>query len=159
MGMMVCVYCVSHAPALMTLRVPGFEGQNGKLLFYFVVVVQASDVLQYIWGKIFGKQKIAPRSQPEQNVARVHRRCGHGDAAWDSLMVDDSLCRLASGGHVVAHSADGVRRRPGDVGDQARPRCQGLWNTHRGTRGSHRPNRFTLFLSSGLFSHQRYFFT
>ena len=65
-ALMVCVYCVSHAPALMTLRIPSFEGQNGKLLFYFVLVVQASDVLQYIWGKIFGKHKIAPTVSPNK---------------------------------------------------------------------------------------------
>ena len=65
-ALMVCVYCVSHAPALMTLRIPGFEGQNGKLLFYFVLVVQASDVLQYIWGKIFGKHKIASTVSPNK---------------------------------------------------------------------------------------------
>lgn len=65
-ALMVCVYCVSHAPALMTLRIPGFEGQNGKLLFYFVLVVQASDVLQYIWGKTFGRHKIAPTVSPNK---------------------------------------------------------------------------------------------
>jgi phosphatidate cytidylyltransferase len=63
---MVCVYCVSHAPALMTLRIPGFEGENGKLLFYFVLIVQASDVLQYIWGKILGRHKIAPTISPSK---------------------------------------------------------------------------------------------
>lgn len=63
---MICVYCVSHAPALLTLEIPGFEGQNGKLLFYFVLVVQASDVLQYIWGKLFGKHKIAPTVSPNK---------------------------------------------------------------------------------------------
>ena len=51
---MICVYCVNHAPALLTLEIPGFEEHNGKLLFYFVLVVQASDVLQYIWGKLLG---------------------------------------------------------------------------------------------------------
>ena len=65
-ALMVCVYCVSHAPALMTLRIPGFEGQNGKLLFFFVSVVQASDVLQYIWGKIVGRHKIAPTVSPNK---------------------------------------------------------------------------------------------
>jgi phosphatidate cytidylyltransferase len=65
-ALMVCVYCVSHAPALMTLRIPGFEGQNGKLLFFFVLVVQASDVLQYIWGKIVGRHKIAPTVSPNK---------------------------------------------------------------------------------------------
>jgi phosphatidate cytidylyltransferase len=65
-ALMVCVYCVSHAPALMTLRIPGFEGQNGKLLLFFVLVVQASDVLQYIWGKIVGRHKIAPTVSPNK---------------------------------------------------------------------------------------------
>jgi phosphatidate cytidylyltransferase len=65
-ALMVCVYCVSHAPALLTLQIPGFEGQAGKLLLFFVLVVQASDVLQYIWGKIFGKHKIAPTVSPNK---------------------------------------------------------------------------------------------
>lgn len=65
-GLMICVYCVSHAPALLTLAIPGFEGQNGKLLFFFVLVVQASDVLQYIWGKTCGKHKIAPTVSPNK---------------------------------------------------------------------------------------------
>jgi phosphatidate cytidylyltransferase len=65
-ALMVCVYCVSHAPALMTLQIPGFEGQNGKLLFYFVLIVQASDVLQYVWGKLLGRHKIAPTVSPNK---------------------------------------------------------------------------------------------
>lgn len=65
-ALMICVYCVSHAPALLTLDIPGFEGQNGKLLFFFVLVVQASDVLQYIWGKTCGRHKIAPTISPNK---------------------------------------------------------------------------------------------
>lgn len=65
-GLMVCVYCVSHAPALFLLNIPGYEGQNGKLLFYFVLVVQISDVLQYVWGKTVGRRKIAPRVSPNK---------------------------------------------------------------------------------------------
>lgn len=65
-ALMICVYCVSHAPALLTLDIPGFTGQNGKLLFFFVLVVQASDVLQYIWGKTCGKHKIAPDVSPNK---------------------------------------------------------------------------------------------
>lgn len=65
-ALMICVYCVSHAPALLTLEIPGFEGQNGKLLFFFVLVVQASDVLQYIWGKTCGRHKIAPTVSPNK---------------------------------------------------------------------------------------------
>jgi phosphatidate cytidylyltransferase len=65
-GLMVCVYCVSHAPAIFFLRIPGYEGQNGKLLFYFVLVVQISDVLQYVWGKTLGRHKIAPHVSPSK---------------------------------------------------------------------------------------------
>lgn len=65
-GLMVCVYCVSHAPALLSLKIPGYEGQNAKLLLYFVLVVQSSDVLQYVWGKCLGKTKIAPSISPNK---------------------------------------------------------------------------------------------
>jgi phosphatidate cytidylyltransferase len=65
-GLMVCVYCVSHAPALLSLHIPGYEGQNAKLLFYLVLVVQMSDVLQYVWGKTLGRRKIAPTVSPSK---------------------------------------------------------------------------------------------
>jgi len=65
-GLMVCVYCVSHAPALLFLNIPGYEGENGKLLFYFICIVQISDVLQYVWGKTLGRHKIAPTVSPNK---------------------------------------------------------------------------------------------
>ncbi len=65
-GLMVCVYCVSHAPALLNLHIPGYEGQNAKLLFYLVLVVQISDVLQYVWGKTLGHRKVAPTVSPSK---------------------------------------------------------------------------------------------
>lgn len=65
-GLMVCVYCVSHAPAILFLQIPGYEGENGKLLFYFVLIVQISDVLQYVWGKTVGRRKIAPLVSPNK---------------------------------------------------------------------------------------------
>jgi len=65
-GLMVCVYCVSHAPAMFLLTIPGYEGQNGKLLFFFVLVVQISDVLQYVWGKTLGRHRIAPHVSPNK---------------------------------------------------------------------------------------------
>jgi phosphatidate cytidylyltransferase len=65
-GLMVCVYCVSYVPALLSLDIPGYEGQNGKLMFYFVLVAQISDVLQYVWGKTLGRHKIAPTVSPNK---------------------------------------------------------------------------------------------
>lgn len=67
-GLMITVYCVSHVPALLMLNLPGFEGQNAKLILFLVTVVQLSDVLQYVTGKLFGKQKIAPTISPNKTV-------------------------------------------------------------------------------------------
>ena len=67
-GLMVCVYCVSHAPALLTLDIPGYEGQNAKLLLYLLLVVEISDVLQYVWGTLLGRHPIAPTVSPNKTV-------------------------------------------------------------------------------------------
>jgi phosphatidate cytidylyltransferase len=65
-GLMVCVYCLSYAPALLSLSIPNYEGQNARLLFFFVLVVQLGDVLQYAWGKLLGEHLIAPAISPSR---------------------------------------------------------------------------------------------
>jgi phosphatidate cytidylyltransferase len=65
-GLMVCVYFVSYVPALLMLEIPGYEHANARLLLFFVLVVQISDVLQYVWGKLFGRHKIAPNVSPNK---------------------------------------------------------------------------------------------
>ena len=65
-ALMVCVFCVSHAPALLILQIPGYEGQNGKLLFYLVLISQISDVLQYVWGKTLGRHRVVPSVSPNK---------------------------------------------------------------------------------------------
>jgi phosphatidate cytidylyltransferase len=65
-GLMVCVYCISYAPALLTLNIPNYQKQDAKLLLFLVIVVQISDVFQYVWGKLLGKRKIAPAISPNK---------------------------------------------------------------------------------------------
>ena len=67
-GIMVTIYCISHVPALLLLDIPGYAGQNALLLFFMLLVVQMSDVLQYVFGKLFGKTKIAPVVSPAKTV-------------------------------------------------------------------------------------------
>ena len=67
-GLMISVFCVSHVPALLTLRIPGFAGRNLLLIAFLIIVVQASDVLQYVWGKLCGRRKIAPHLSPSKTV-------------------------------------------------------------------------------------------
>jgi phosphatidate cytidylyltransferase len=67
-GLMVTVYCLSHAPALLMLEIPGQAGRSALLLFYLLLVVQMSDVMQYVFGKLFGKTRIAPVVSPSKTV-------------------------------------------------------------------------------------------
>ncbi|QEH44785.1 phosphatidate cytidylyltransferase [Aggregatibacter actinomycetemcomitans] len=67
-ALMISVFCISHIPAMLTLDIAGFEGKNLLLMVFLILVVQASDVLQYVWGKLFGKHKIAPKLSPSKTV-------------------------------------------------------------------------------------------
>ena len=84
-GLMVCVYCVSHAPALLILEIPGYRS-NAKLLVFLVLVVQLSDVLQYVFGKLFGRHPIAPVISPNKTwegfLGGVIAASGIGTALW-----------------------------------------------------------------------------
>lgn len=113
-GLMICVYCLSHAPAILTQEfsldaqgqpvtietdgngdvipnggpppVIGAEaaqkaaevGQGGnsgakltledkaRLLFFFVLIIQLGDIMQYVWGKLVGRRVIAPEISSER---------------------------------------------------------------------------------------------
>lgn len=67
-GLMITVYCLSHAPALLLLGIPGHEGREVLLLFYLLFVVQISDVMQYVFGKLLGRTRIAPVVSPSKTV-------------------------------------------------------------------------------------------
>jgi len=66
-GLMITVYCVSYVPALLLLHIPHYS-DNLLLVIYLLLVVQISDVLQYVFGKLFGKHKIAPHVSPSKTV-------------------------------------------------------------------------------------------
>ncbi len=47
-GIMVCVYGMSHVPALLMLDFPGFTGKTAFLVFYLVLVVQTCMLVQHL---------------------------------------------------------------------------------------------------------------
>lgn len=67
-GLMICVYCLSHVPALITLDIPGYTGRNTLLIVFLLLTVQSSDVFQYVWGKLLGRRKLAPEISPSKTV-------------------------------------------------------------------------------------------
>jgi phosphatidate cytidylyltransferase len=64
-GLMLTVYSISHAPALLMLDT---KTPPTLLLVYLVVVVQLSDVFQYVWGKLIGKRRFSPNISPSKTV-------------------------------------------------------------------------------------------
>ncbi len=67
---MICIFCLSHVPALMFLDLDGFDNSNNILLLIFLIgVVQVSDVLQYVWGKLIGGAKIMPSLSPSKTIS------------------------------------------------------------------------------------------
>ncbi|MDQ0324206.1 phosphatidate cytidylyltransferase [Rhodopseudomonas julia] len=83
-GLMICVFCLSHVPAILNLDIPGFEGGNLLLITFLIIVVQASDVLQYVCGKLFGRRKVAPNLSPSKT--------------WEGLIGGVGLATLLGGG-------------------------------------------------------------
>ena len=99
-GLMVCVYALSYLPAVLQLPVAIHDGkaaadgsavgsggvEAGALLLFLAVVVQGSDVLQYLWGKTVGRHRIAPTVSPNKTwegfVGGVLSATALGAALW-----------------------------------------------------------------------------
>lgn len=53
-ALMICVYCVSHAPALLKVDFPEGSRVGLRLLLYLCLIVQVNDVTQVICGRALG---------------------------------------------------------------------------------------------------------
>ena len=66
-GLMMFVFGLSHLAYMLTLE--PINGVGGKeLVLYLVMLTAFNDVLQYLWGKSFGKHKIIPKVSPNKTV-------------------------------------------------------------------------------------------
>lgn len=59
-GIMVCVYGMSHVPALLLLHFPGYEGKSAFLVFFLVFVVQTCVIVQHLVGRQLQRPPRAP---------------------------------------------------------------------------------------------------
>jgi len=67
-GLMLTVFAISHAPALLLLDLSGYGLPSALLLLYLMIVVQISDVFQYVFGKLFGRTRLSPAISPSKTV-------------------------------------------------------------------------------------------
>ena len=85
-ALMICVYCVSHVPALLSLHIEGYEGRSVILIAWLIFTVQLSDVMQYVWGKLFGHRLVAPHLSPSKTweglIGGVLTATTAGAALW-----------------------------------------------------------------------------
>lgn len=63
-GLMICVFCISHVPALLNHEMPGGTDRAVLLIVFLVMVVQFGDLFDYFAGRRFGRRKIAPGLSP-----------------------------------------------------------------------------------------------
>ncbi len=67
-GLLLAVYALSNAPALLMLDIPGYRLPPALLLLYLMIVAQMSDVFQYVFGKLCGRTRLAPSVSPSKTV-------------------------------------------------------------------------------------------
>ncbi|MCW5632952.1 MAG: phosphatidate cytidylyltransferase [Rubrivivax sp.] len=58
-GIMVCVFGLSHAPALLLLEFQGYEGRGAFLVFFLVVVVAAAQLVQALASRSLRRRPLA----------------------------------------------------------------------------------------------------
>lgn len=68
-GMLTMVFALSHLAYLLVLpeRIGQTVGGAGLVLFV-VLLTQLNDVMQYVWGKLFGRHKITPTVSPKKTA-------------------------------------------------------------------------------------------
>ncbi len=111
-GVIVCVFFFSYAPAI----------RNATLLFYFLIVVELSDVLQWVWGKLLGKRPIALRISPQKTwegfLGGVLTATAAGAALYRATPFSPALAAAACAASTLAGFGGGlamsaVKRRYG----------------------------------------------
>lgn len=65
--LMLTVFGISHMAYLLSLpEIEGFSSGGRGLLLFLVFLTEINDVMQFTWGKLFGKHKIIPKVSPNK---------------------------------------------------------------------------------------------
>lgn len=63
-AILICVYALSYAPALLyldyTVDEKEWTGSSAGVLLFLILIVQVGDAMQYVWSRYLGKHVIAP---------------------------------------------------------------------------------------------------
>ena len=65
--LMLSVFGISHLAYLLSLpELPGFNAGGRGLLMFLVFLTEINDIMQFVWGKLFGRHKILPKVSPNK---------------------------------------------------------------------------------------------
>ena len=68
-GIMVCIYGMSHVPALLLLKFPGYDNKSAFMVFFLVIVVQVCMVTQHLASRKLKRPPVAPAISQSFNWA------------------------------------------------------------------------------------------
>ena len=68
-GLMICVYCISHAPAILQIGSPEVGERGPLLLAYFLLVLYIADLAEVITSAVLGGTPL--KSDPNKTLAGV----------------------------------------------------------------------------------------
>ena len=90
-GLMISVYCISHAPAIATLPIRGNEGRGPLLLLFFLLVLFLTDVLQIVFSAALGgpRAEVEPQQDGQRRAGRqrVRRADRHAAVVADAVFL------------------------------------------------------------------------
>ncbi len=109
-GIMVCIYGMSHVPALMLLKFPGYHNRNAFLVFFLVIVVQTCMVTQHFASRKLKRPPVAPAISQSFNW----RSWGMGVAVGS--LVGTMLAGITPWGQGTAFSAAFIACVAGSLG-------------------------------------------
>ena len=153
-GIMVCIYGMSHVPALLLLNFRGFQNRSAFLVFFLVLVVQTCMVVQYLASRRFKSARCAGHQRQLCMAQLVDWRAGGQRARWPAGR-SDALCPWAGVGACLCCLRGGIIGPSGDEGAETGPRHSQLGARRRvghRRRGVAGPGRCTVFCSAHLFS-------
>jgi phosphatidate cytidylyltransferase len=83
-GLMISVYCISHAPAIATLPIRGNEERGPLLLLFFLLVLLLTDFLQIVFSAALGGRALKSNTDKTANGVLAGSACGAaiGTGLW-----------------------------------------------------------------------------
>lgn len=67
-GLILCVYCISHAPGLLKLEISNDMTAGLRLLVFLGIIAQTVDVSHKIFDKLAGRHKLVPKLNDELSL-------------------------------------------------------------------------------------------